>query len=798
MRRRYVLLAAGFFDSIDLTSRWHRLTGIVRLECVNDRIGEARLANGNCMLDLRRVVCPFIVLYFTLCHAAAAEGRSDRTDDLIARGVALRDEGRLDLSVDTLALAATSDASPDAHLRAEGELGASLFQAHRYDEAKGHLEAAYGAASGTERARYAIDLGNLAVVKHDPAKARQYFDQGLVSGDGATRISAELNLARLTDAAARLSALSRAASDIAGLADPTQRARLALNAGDQAAKLGTAGLRLAYGELDLSRSTADAIGDKRLAVESRDALAALYEGQHRPAEALRIDHEAMALARNAPPGSVADLLISLAWRDARLLQQQGDDSQAIAAYRRAVDQIQLSRQDIPIDYQDGSSSFLATLEPVYLGLVDLLFKRANGEEGAARDADLRAIKSVLELSKQAEMQDYLGDRCTVDALRAAEIVPPQGTAFLYPVLLPDRVELLLETPSGMSRASVGVSAARMTQVTREFAEALRADASDYRTHARELYDWLLLPLDGTLTNEHINTLIVVSDGVLRLVPFAALYDGKEFAIERFSIATVTGLSMTNVNAPPKSRPRALVAGLSEPGPVVEKLDFPASSQTADAKPGAAATGSLRGARMARATSISSRAQEDAERQSLALPGVLDEVNTLNQTLAGKELLNGQFTEARFSREAGSGRYSIVHIASHGFFGGSANDSFILTYDELLTLSDLQGLLASEEYHSEPIEILSLSACETAEGDARSPLGISGAAMKARAKSVLGTLWPVDDDSARVTMEAFYARLADGKTTKVDALRAAQLELLRNPRTADPFYWAPFVLIGNWL
>jgi CHAT domain-containing protein len=189
---------------------------------------------------------------------------------------------------------------------------------------------------------------------------------------------------------------------------------------------------------------------------------------------------------------------------------------------------------------------------------------------------------------------------------------------------------------------------------------------------------------------------------------------------------------------------------------------------------------------------------DSDRASLALPGVYDEVQTLTKTLKGHELLNAQFTEATFRDEASSGRYNVVHIASHGFFGGSANDSFILTYDELLTLSDLQALLESEAYRAAPIEILSLSACETAEGNARSPLGISGAAMKARAKSVLGTLWPVDDEAARSVMEQFYSSLESRHVAKVDALREAQLQLLHDPKTADPFYWAPFVLIGNWL
>jgi CHAT domain-containing protein len=108
------------------------------------------------------------------------------------------------------------------------------------------------------------------------------------------------------------------------------------------------------------------------------------------------------------------------------------------------------------------------------------------------------------------------------------------------------------------------------------------------------------------------------------------------------------------------------------------------------------------------------------------------------------------------------------------------------------------MLKSDHFRKNPIELLSLSACETAEGDERSPLGISGAAMKARAKSVLGSLWPVDDDAARKTMEKFYQGLATRQLTKTEALRQAQIELLHKDEFSHPLFWAPFVLIGNWL
>ena len=148
--------------------------------------------------------------------------------------------------------------------------------------------------------------------------------------------------------------------------------------------------------------------------------------------------------------------------------------------------------------------------------------------------------------------------------------------------------------------------------------------------------------------------------------------------------------------------------------------------------------------------------------------------------------------------SGQPAYRIVHVASHGMFGGTASTSYILTYDDLLTLDGLQNMLKGEQFQKHPIELLSLSACETAAGSERAPLGISGAAMKARARSVLGTLWPVDDEAAVTIMERFYSGLVAQELSKAQALQQSQLELIKQPQFSHPFFWAPFALIGNWL
>jgi CHAT domain-containing protein len=249
--------------------------------------------------------------------------------------------------------------------------------------------------------------------------------------------------------------------------------------------------------------------------------------------------------------------------------------------------------------------------------------------------------------------------------------------------------------------------------------------------------------------------------------------------------------------------------MSEPGPVVTKLDDDTVKQIIGAAEEArgmatpAAERSLRSPRARLARGIPPAGENSVQRnaalkEALALPSVKEEVDVVGGILRSKSLLNETFTVDAFRGAAGTGAYQIVHIASHGVFGGTASTSYLMAYDDFLTLDGLQSVLRSEKFQNNPVELLSLSACETAEGDDRSPLGIAGAAIKARAKSVLGTLWPVDDLAARTVMESFYNGLRSGQLSKVQALREAQLGIMNTKEFAQPFFWAPFVLIGNWL
>jgi CHAT domain-containing protein len=142
---------------------------------------------------------------------------------------------------------------------------------------------------------------------------------------------------------------------------------------------------------------------------------------------------------------------------------------------------------------------------------------------------------------------------------------------------------------------------------------------------------------------------------------------------------------------------------------------------------------------------------------------------------------------------------VVHLATHGQFSSQADDTFILTWDNRLNAKELDTLLrVTDQSRPNAIELLVLSACQTATGDKRAALGLAGVAVRAGARSTLASLWSIDDKSSALLMSQFYRELVRTEVTKAEALRLAQLSLLQNPRYQHPRYWAPFVLVGNWL
>ena len=697
-----------------------------------------------------------------------------RKPETVTAGVTLRNDGNVQLSIDVLAAAKKNAWMPEERAVAAGELGASLLLARRLPEAKVELEEAFRGLSGSERGRYALDLGNLALAEKNADEARRRYEEAraLAGANLALRVTAELQLARQAEPGERAALLEAVSQALAGMED--SEGRLHLSLGMRAVELGSLALEVATRHLERARAIGLRRNDLALLLEADDALSQMHEDADRIEDAMRFVNEALAKGASAAPGIAGMARVQLLWRQGRLALRMKRPELARAAFIRAVDEIEAIRPDIPIEYEDGQSSFRKTLAPIYLGLADLLLRQSAEQAPAERAQTLKRVRGVVELVKQTELQDYLGDRCLVETGSVGGVA--EATAILYPIIFADRLELLLETARGIERFTSPVSARVLTRTANELAETLRRGPRGGMDASRQLYDWLIRPLQRTIADESIVTLVVVPDGILRLVPMAALNDGERYLIETLAVATIPGLTMTNVTPPKGKSVVALLAGLSEPGPVVDRL--PQGFAQSILGPGTRSPSQLK--------------------EALSLPGVKREIEGLSKLMPGDTMMDSGFTAGKFERLFNASSYQVVHIASHGVFGGSAAESFIMTYDELLTMDRLQALLGESANRKAPIELLTLSACETAEGDDRSPLGISGAALKARAKSAVGTLWPVEDTAAEKVMQAFYTDLRAGQVTKAEALRRAQLQLLRDERYSHPFFWAPFIVVGNWL
>jgi len=690
--------------------------------------------------------------------------------DPLAEARALRASGHLHQAAARLQAPAAS--GPEV----QAELAGVLIDLGRVDEAQAVLQSAMAGLDGRARAALLLDAGRLALRRNDTAAARQAFAESarLAEQDLPLRQRAELNGALLEAPAPRLARLQAIEP---ALTEPALQLQLAA----QAAQLGDSALA----HRSLQRVLQGGQRTPRQQLEALELLGALYENAQRGPEALRLTREALGLLPALPEPLQADLRVRLEWRAARL--QQGGAS--LAAHQRAVAQLEAVRNDWPLQTETGRSSFEALFQPLYMGLIDGLLRAAAPAPPDERQALLRRARDAIEQMRQAELQDYLGDRCDVDAVKGGgDASLPAGSAVIYPLLFTDRVVLLVEDRQGLAQIASPAVATAVRDDAALVAGRLRERGAGFLAPAQRLHQALLRPLQDWLQARGVDTLVWVNDGVLRLVPMAALHDGQQYAVERYVVVNALGQTMTNMQAPrAAARAQALVAGAGRFGPVVEKL-----AQEVWAEPlrrqllGAAAEGATR--------SI----QEARLRDALELPGVSQELRTLGQLLPSSALQDAGFTVQRFSGKVQQGGFRVVHIASHGVFGGSAASSYLLAYDDLLTLNGLQGLLQSDATRRQPIELLTLSACQTAEGNDRAPLGIAGAAVKARARAVLGTLWPVDDAATVQLMEQFYRGWSQGAASgKGEALRGAQRSLLAQADTRHPYYWAPFALIGNW-
>ncbi len=440
-----------------------------------------------------------------------------------------------------------------------------------------------------------------------------------------------------------------------------------------------------------------------------------------------------------------DSLYRWLWQSGRILKAQGHPDAALRSYRQAIASLQSIRSDILIANRGFQFDLRDSAEPLYRESIDLLVPSTQKQ---ATQNQLQEALDTLELLKLTELQNYFGDDCAQVTRSTTQSEIPADTVVLYSVALKNRLVWILRSPTGeLQQISIAISPQKLKEDMTTLRYALEDIALEsYVDSAHQAYLDLIEPIRPTLEALNPKTLVFINDGVLRNIPMAALYDGQDFLVQKFAIANTLSLTLTNRAERPTQR-NALIFGLTQARPPFN-----------------------------------------------ALPSVATETELIQQIFEGRRWLDRDFTITNFSDKVRRSRSSILHLATHAKFGVDGSKTFLLAHDQRLTLDDIEAALRDRKY---PVDLLTLSACQTAAGDNRAALGLAGAAVRAGVRSTLASLWFINDADTVPLIQSFYTQLEKPGMTKAKALQAAQIEMIENPLTRHPALWSALTLIGDW-
>jgi CHAT domain-containing protein len=446
--------------------------------------------------------------------------------------------------------------------------------------------------------------------------------------------------------------------------------------------------------------------------------------------------QAVLLAKAiSAPDQVYRWSAQLGW----LQEKQGDRDGAIASYTQAVNTLKTLRTDLLGVNADTLIAEPEALEPVHRQLVSLLLPR-DGSQPTPQV--LKQTRDIIESLQLEEINNYLRAAC-VQALVEIDKVPvPQKTTIIYPIILSDRIATIVsvtgQTPTLYTKS---VDQETVQATVKALQIGLRNRISlEYQEPSKQLYEWLIQPIAEELQQQKVETLVFV-----------------------YSIATTPGLKLSDPQPLQAKALSGIAFGLTEP----RTVNLP-----------------------------------DGPPQTFSeLPFVEPELEDLQQEIRPSTVaLNQNFTRSQFFSSLEKSQAPIVHLATHGQFSSNRDQTFLLASDGVINIDELATALGGgTDTRTTPIELLVLSACETAAGDDRAPLGLAGMALKSGARSTVASLWKVNDNATSTLMQKFYKEVATRQVTKAVALQQAQRAILDDPQFGrHPYFWAPFILVGNWL
>ena len=612
-----------------------------------------------------------------------------------------------------------------------------------------------------------MSLGNLARAQQDNQSALDFYRQA-AAAEPSARIESELNQLTLLLQSQQLdnakTLLPHLQGAIANLPPSHDSIYARISLAQSLTQLKQSSTTDFPSQVDITNllttaiQQAKSLGDQRAEAYAIGHLGGLYEQTHQWPNAKSLTQQALILAQsiNAP-----DIGYRWQWQMGRLLKAQGDIKGAIAAYSQSVEDLKALRNNLVGINTDIQFSFREQVEPIYRQLVDLLL----ASDQPSQD-NLKAARQTIESLQVAELNNFFRVACLEGKeVQLDDVVDKQdpSAAVLYPIILPDRLEVILKLPKlPLVHYKSLVNQHDIESVLSDLRAKFSQPENVYKAQSlsKQVYDWLLRPAEEKLGKSNVKTLVFVLDGYLRNIPMPALYDGREYLVQKYATALAPGLTLLPPKLTKNIHLKALAGGISQ---------------------------QLSGLPYFPNVVFSS------------LPNVRIELAQIKSELTTTALLDQEFNIKALQKRINSNPFSVVHFATHGQFSSQADQTFILAWDGPIFVNALNTLLQSRDTTTlSPIELLVLSACETAAGDNRAILGLAGVAVRAGARSTLATLWSVKDDSTAILMNHFYHNLVDSHLTKAEALRQAQLALLKNPNVYRAMSWMPYVLLGNWL
>ncbi|HEY9690627.1 MAG TPA: CHAT domain-containing protein [Oculatellaceae cyanobacterium] len=479
------------------------------------------------------------------------------------------------------------------------------------------------------------------------------------------------------------------------------------------------------------------IGDSRTLSYAAGVLGQVYEQAKQYQQAMALTRQAIFAAQQV---NAIDSLYRWQWQAGKIYVATQQLDAGILSYKQAIATLQSLRSDIVAASSNLQSDLLDEVEPLYRELIELLLA------GQPTAAQLEESLQIMDLLRLSQLQNYFGDNCIQLQQNTSSTLLINHQVVISSIVLKHKAYILLRLPNGVIKHySVEVGEKELEDEILQFRTQLEDFATNrYLAGSQKLYNLLIRPLESELSSANIKSLVFINDGLLRNISMAALHDGKQFLVEKYAIAISLGFNLPEIQ-PLSQKNQAAIFGLT-----VEIPPF------------------------------------------AALKSVATETQEVQSIIGGSRFLDRDFTFNKLQQQLLANNSSILHLATHGKFGATADNTFLQAFDTRINLKQFEDILRQKK---RPIDLLTLSACQTAVGDSRSTLGLAGVAARNGVKNVLASLWSINDADTVSLIEDFYKYMRQSNLTPVEALRAAQLKLIANP-DIHPSAWFPFILITN--